>query len=36
MFLCLAIYAIVGLLADSLVRTLERFLLVWRDGFRGA
>jgi sulfonate transport system permease protein len=36
MFLCLAIYAIVGLLADALVRGLERFLLVWRNGFRGA
>jgi sulfonate transport system permease protein len=36
MFLCLAIYAIVGLLADALVRVLERFLLVWRNGFRGA
>jgi sulfonate transport system permease protein len=36
MFLCLAIYAIVGLLADALVRVLERFLLAWRNGFRGA
>ena len=36
MFLCLAIYAVVGLLADALVRVLERFLLAWRDGFRGA
>ncbi len=36
MFLCLAIYAIVGLLADLLVRVLERTLLVWRNGFRGA
>jgi sulfonate transport system permease protein len=36
MFLCLAIYAIVGLLADALVRLLERFLLVWRNGFQGA
>jgi sulfonate transport system permease protein len=36
MFLCLAIYAIVGLLADALVRVLERFLLVWRNGFQGA
>jgi sulfonate transport system permease protein len=36
MFLCLAIYAIVGLIADALVRLLERFLLVWRNGFQGA
>lgn len=36
MFLCLAIYAIVGLLADALVRMLERYLLAWRNGFRGA
>jgi sulfonate transport system permease protein len=36
MFLCLAIYAIVGLLADALVRVLERYLLAWRNGFRGA
>jgi sulfonate transport system permease protein len=36
MFLCLAIYAIVGLLASALVRLLERFLLAWRNGFQGA
>jgi sulfonate transport system permease protein len=36
MFLCLAIYAIVGLLADTLVRFLERVLLTWRTAFRGA
>ena len=36
MFLCLAIYAIVGLLADALVRLLERYLLAWRSAFRGA
>jgi sulfonate transport system permease protein len=36
MFLCLAIYAIVGLLADAIVRVLERVLLAWRDSFRGA
>jgi sulfonate transport system permease protein len=36
MFLCLAIYAIVGLLADALVRVLERTLLVWRNSFQGA
>ena len=36
MFLCLAIYAIVGLLADALVRLLEGRLLAWRNGFKGA
>jgi sulfonate transport system permease protein len=36
MFLCLAIYAVVGLLADALVRLLERTLLTWRTAFRGA
>jgi sulfonate transport system permease protein len=36
MFLCLAIYAIFGLLADAIVRTLERYLLAWRRGFQGA
>jgi sulfonate transport system permease protein len=36
MCLCLAIYAILGLLADALVRVLERTLLVWRRGFQGA
>lgn len=36
MFLCLAIYAVVGLLADALVRLLERRLLAWRNGFGGA
>jgi sulfonate transport system permease protein len=36
MFLCLALYAILGLLADALVRGLERRLLVWRRGFTGA
>ena len=36
MFLCLAIYAILGLLADALVRLLERRLLAWRRGFGGA
>jgi sulfonate transport system permease protein len=35
MFLCLALYAILGLLADALVRGLERRLLVWRRGFTG-
>jgi sulfonate transport system permease protein len=36
MFLGLAIYAILGLLADVLVRLLERRLLSWRRGFQGA
>jgi sulfonate transport system permease protein len=36
MFLCLAIYAVLGLVADAIVRLLERYLLVWRRGFQGA
>jgi sulfonate transport system permease protein len=36
MFLCLAIYAILGLITDAIVRTLERYLLAWRRGFQGA
>jgi sulfonate transport system permease protein len=36
MFLCLAIYAMLGLLADVIVRLLERMLLRWRQGFAGA
>ena len=36
MFLCLAIYAALGLLADAIVRLLERRLLAWRRGFGGA
>jgi sulfonate transport system permease protein len=36
MFLCLAIYAILGLLAEVVVRLLERGLLRWRRGFAGA
>jgi sulfonate transport system permease protein len=36
MFLGLAIYAVLGLIADALVRLLERRLLVWRRGFTGA
>ena len=36
MFLGLAIYALLGLLADALVRVLERTLLVWRNSFKGA
>lgn len=35
MFLCLAIYAILGLIADGIVRLLERYLLTWRRGFTG-
>jgi sulfonate transport system permease protein len=35
MFLCLAIYAVLGLFADAAVRTLERTLLAWRRGFSG-
>ncbi len=36
MFLCLAIYAVLGVLADAIVRLLERTLLAWRRGFKGA
>jgi sulfonate transport system permease protein len=36
MFLGLAIYAVLGLIADLLVRLLERRLLSWRRGFTGA
>jgi sulfonate transport system permease protein len=36
MFVGLAIYAMLGLLADLLVRLLERRLLSWRRGFTGA
>lgn len=36
MFLCLAIYAVLGVLADAVVRLLERTLLAWRRGFAGA
>jgi sulfonate transport system permease protein len=36
MFCCLAIYAVLGVLADTLVRLLERTLLAWRRGFKGA
>jgi sulfonate transport system permease protein len=35
-FLGLAIYAILGLIADLFVRLLERRLLVWRRGFSGS
>jgi sulfonate transport system permease protein len=34
--LCLAIYALLGLGADLVVRLLERFLLSWRQSFDGA
>ena len=33
--LCLVLYGILGLLSDSIVRLLERRLLVWRRGFDG-
>jgi sulfonate transport system permease protein len=36
MMLGLAIYAILGLLADAMVRLLERRLLTWRRGFSGS
>jgi len=36
MMMGLAIYAILGLLADALVRLLERRLLSWRRTFAGA
>ena len=36
MCLCLAIYAILGICADVIVRLLERYLLVWRRGFQGS
>jgi sulfonate transport system permease protein len=36
MFLCLALYAIFGLLSDAIVRLLERYLLTWRRAFKGA
>ncbi|MGW4701231.1 ABC transporter permease [Streptomyces sp. NPDC004285] len=32
---CLVVYAVLGLLADALVRTLERLLLQWRPTFTG-
>ncbi|MYU56069.1 ABC transporter permease subunit [Streptomyces sp. SID7805] len=32
---CLAVYAILGLIADLVVRTLERLLLQWRPTFTG-
>jgi sulfonate transport system permease protein len=36
MFVGLAIYAVLGLMADLLVRLLERRLLSWRHGFTGS
>jgi sulfonate transport system permease protein len=36
MFLCLTIYAVLGVIADAIVRLLERTLLVWRRSFKGA
>jgi sulfonate transport system permease protein len=36
MFLGLVIYAVLGLLADQIVRVLERTLLVWRPSFGAA
>jgi sulfonate transport system permease protein len=36
MCMCLVIYAILGILADAIVRLLERRLLGWRRGFEGA
>jgi sulfonate transport system permease protein len=36
MFLGLAIYAVLGIIADILVRLLERRLLSWRRGFTGS
>ncbi|MFJ2173355.1 ABC transporter permease [Streptomyces sp. NPDC087851] len=32
---CLVVYALLGLLADAVVRTLERLLLQWRPTFKG-
>ncbi|MFF7714226.1 ABC transporter permease [Streptomyces sp. NPDC087659] len=32
---CLVVYAFLGLLADAIVRTLERLLLQWRPTFKG-
>jgi sulfonate transport system permease protein len=32
---CLVIYALLGLTADAVVRTLERLLLQWRPTFTG-
>lgn len=32
---CLIVYAFLGLLADLIVRTLERLLLQWRPTFTG-
>lgn len=32
---CLALYAVLGLVGDLVVRTLERGLLSWRPAFSG-
>jgi sulfonate transport system permease protein len=32
---CLVVYAFLGLIADAIVRTLERLLLQWRPTFTG-
>jgi sulfonate transport system permease protein len=36
MMLGLAIYGIIGLIVDAIVRILERHMLAWRRGFKGA
>lgn len=36
MFVCLLVYAALGLLADLAIRLVERRTLVWRGAFRGA
>jgi sulfonate transport system permease protein len=36
MMLGLAIYGLIGLVVDAIVRLLERRLLAWRRGFQGA
>lgn len=36
MFVCLLLYAVLGLLTDLLCRLVERRVLVWRRGFDGA
>jgi len=36
MFVCLALYAFLGLLTDLFLRLLERRVLAWRQGFQGS
>jgi sulfonate transport system permease protein len=36
MFVGLAVYAVLGVIADILVRLLESRLLAWRRGFTGS